>query len=85
MRFYIPNHDIYGIGCVDWQDDKLPYELIKVSLTFARPTSTFFSRSNKGLHSDGNTEMLLALFVCISPQRLWSDTDITELFDSRNV
>jgi hypothetical protein len=83
MRFYIRSYDIYRTDHHDMYKDGIAvairngflhtYVNLRRTLSGERRVHIFFE----------NTEMLLpALYK--SPQRIWSDTDITELFLFRN-
>jgi hypothetical protein len=80
MRFCIPNYDICQTDRQDGHKAEIAIAVKKgIPHTCVDPTFSPFSRSNM----IGNYDMLLVT-VYKSLQRLWSDTDITEVLGSRH-
>jgi hypothetical protein len=79
MRFYIPYYDFYGTDHEDGHKGGIAFAVKKgIPHTCADLASLFLVKAAGVCIPIGNTEMFLAA-VLKSPQRLWSDTDITEL------
>jgi exonuclease III len=84
MRFYIPNYDIYRTGRQDWHIGGTAVAVKKGIPHRCADLPPLLSAEATGVWIPiGNTEMLHAS-VYKSPQRLWGDTDNTELLGFRN-
>jgi hypothetical protein len=85
MRFYIPNCDIYWTDRQDWHIDRTAIAVKKgIPHTSAGLPPLLSVEATGVCIATGNSEMFLAA-VYKSLQRLWSDTDITELLGFRNM
>jgi hypothetical protein len=84
MRFYIPNYDIYWTDREDGHKGGTAVAVEKGIPHRCADLPPLLSIEATGVGIPiGNTEMLLAA-VYKTPQRLWSDTDITQLLGFRN-
>jgi hypothetical protein len=83
-RFCIPNYDFYWTDHEDWHKGETAVAVKKsIPHTCVNLPSLLSVEATGVCIPIGNTEMFLAA-VHKSPQRLWSDTDITELLSFRN-
>jgi hypothetical protein len=84
MRFYIQSYDIYRTDRHDGEKNGTAVEVKRgVPQTWADLAPCLSAEATGVCIPILNTEMLLAA-VYISPERLWSDTDITERLGFRN-
>jgi hypothetical protein len=84
MSCYVPNYDFYQTGHEDRHKDPTDVAVRKDILHTCVDLPPVLPVKGTGIFiSIRKAEMFLS-FVYKSPQRLWSDTDITDLLGLRN-